>query len=53
MPPYSPFNKNIQEIQSADLKELKQSTEGWYIEYKREAPNASALAKSISAFANT
>lgn len=53
MAPYSPFDKHIREIQTNDLKELKQAAEGWYIEYKRETPNAGALAKSISAFANT
>ncbi|SAI23918.1 Divergent AAA domain [Bordetella ansorpii] len=53
MSPYSPFNKNIRDIEIADLKELKQASEGWYIEYKREPPNAGAIAKSISAFSNT
>ncbi|MGG4606002.1 helix-turn-helix domain-containing protein [Paenalcaligenes sp. Me131] len=51
---YSPFNKkSIQDIDVDDLKDLRQSVEGWYIEYKRETPNAVAIAKSISAFANT
>lgn len=53
MATYSPFEKHIREIQTTDLKELKQAAEGWYIEYKRETPNAAALAKSVSAFSNT
>lgn len=35
------------------MKSLKLASEGWYIEYKQETPNAAALAKSLSAFANT
>ncbi|MBC7163213.1 MAG: ATP-binding protein [Immundisolibacter sp.] len=50
---YSPFDKPLRDLQSADLKALKQASEGWYIEYKRETPNAVAIAKSLSAFANT
>lgn len=53
MQPYSPFSKALRDLQSADLQCLKQASEGWYIEYKREVPNASALAKALSAFANT
>lgn len=53
MQSYSPFGKPIRDLQTADLKNLKQASEGWYIEYKRESPNAAAVAKSLSAFANT
>lgn len=53
MRPYSPFGKSIHQINTPDLQTLKETTEGWYIEYKRESPNASGIAKSISAFANT
>jgi hypothetical protein len=53
MQTYSPFSRTIRDLQTADLETLKQTSEGWYIEYKREIPNASAVAKSLSAFANT
>jgi hypothetical protein len=50
---YSPFDKRINDIETSDLVSLKQASEGWYIEYKRETPNAASIAKSLSAFANT
>jgi hypothetical protein len=50
---YTPFGKELQALVVDDLENLKQASEGWYIEYKREIPNAKAIAKSISAFANT
>lgn len=53
MKAYSPFNKAIRDTEIGDLSALKQAAEGWYIEYKREVPNASSIAKSLSAFANT
>ena len=53
MPAYTPFDKELAELQPQDLSALKSALEGWYIEYKREVPGASAMAKSISSFANT
>lgn len=53
MPTYSPFDKTITELQSDDLTILKTVVEGWYVEYKSKLVAASALAKSVSAFANT
>lgn len=50
---FSPFEKELRELQPEDLVSLKQVSEGWYIEYKREEPKAPAIAKSLSAFANT
>lgn len=50
---YSPFRKPLLDLQPQDLGELRYASEGWYIEYKEQAPNAAALAKAISAFANT
>ena len=50
---YSPFDKNITHLQHSDLAILKTVSEGWYVEYKSESISASALAKAISAFANT
>ena len=53
MAPYSPFKKELTDIDASDLADLKFASEGWYIEYKREVPTAESIAKSISAFANT
>lgn len=53
MTEYSPFEKDIEEIETESLSSLLNVKEGWYIEYKREVPNASSIAKSVSAFANT
>jgi hypothetical protein len=53
MRPYSPFQKELSKLQPHDLAQLREASEGWYIEYKQEAPNASTIAKSISALANT
>ena len=50
---YSPFDKDIKDLQPEDLSVLRSVHEGWYVEYKREAITASATAKALSAFANT
>lgn len=50
---YSPFDKAIRDLQSSDLSILRNVHEGWYVEYKSQIVKASALAKSLSAFANT
>ena len=50
---YSPFDKDIKNVRTADLVILKNVKEGWYVEYKSQMVNASALAKAVSAFANT
>lgn len=50
---YSPFDKDIRDLQPPDLTVLKNVHEGWYVEYKSQMVKASALAKSLSAFANT
>ena len=50
---YSPFAKAIHDLQPPDLTILKKVHEGWYVEYKRQMIKARALAKSLSAFANT
>ena len=50
---FNPFSKSIVDIVPADLAVLRGVAEGWYVEYKREVSNAGAVAKSISAFANT
>ena len=53
MTAYTPFDKELKSLSVEDLECLTEASEGWYIEYKREAVNAGAIAKSISAFANT
>ena len=53
MQTYSPFDKAIQNLQPPDLTILRNVHEGWYVEYKRQMVNAGALAKALSAFANT
>lgn len=54
MDAYSPFGDTpLRDLTAANLNTLREAREGWYIEYKRETPNAAALAKSLSAFANT
>lgn len=50
---YSPFEKELSDLQAEDLSVLRTVHEGWYVEYKREVPNAASIAKSVSAFANT
>ena len=50
---YSPFDKDIDDLKSEDLSELRSVSEGWYVEYKRELTCTKAMAKSLSAFANT
>lgn len=53
MESYSPFSEPLENIAAKDLDALREVSEGWYVEYKEQSPTASALAKSISAFANT
>lgn len=50
---YNPFVKSFDEINPSDLEILFSVAEGWYVEYKQEVPNAGAVAKSVTAFANT
>ena len=50
---YSPFDIEIEDLKSSDLISLKHVHEGWYVEYKSKMVNASAVAKAVSAFANT
>jgi predicted HTH transcriptional regulator len=50
---YNPFDKTFDDVAPEDLAILSAVAEGWYVEYKQEVPNASAIAKSVTAFANT
>lgn len=49
---YTPFDKDLDDVLPEELDTLLEVHEGWYVEYKSEAPNNRALAKSLSAFAN-
>lgn len=53
MPHYNPFEESIHELVTDDLNALRAVTEGWYIEYKQELSKSDAIAKSISALANS
>ena len=53
MSAYNPFGVDLAQLPTADLAVLRTVNEGWYVEYKSEAPNAASIAKSVSAFANT
>ena len=53
MQAYSPFDKRIDALEPSDLAALRNVHEGWYVEYKSELVTSNALAKAISAFANT
>jgi hypothetical protein len=50
---YNPFGKLLDELAIDDLTRLRDVCEGWYVEYKRIAMSPAAIAKSISALANT
>ncbi|MGN6692248.1 MAG: AlbA family DNA-binding domain-containing protein [Sphingopyxis sp.] len=50
---FTPFETPFDQLTGRDLGRLRDTPEGWYVEYKRELPNAAAIAKTISAFANT
>ncbi|GAB3380086.1 AlbA family DNA-binding domain-containing protein [Lysobacter fragariae] len=50
---YSPFSKQLEDVLVDDLVALRTVHEGWYVEYKEAVPNPPAIAKSVSAFANT
>jgi predicted HTH transcriptional regulator len=49
---FSPFRRPIEDLTCADAAGLREIAEGWYVEYKRELPNARSAAKSLSALAN-
>ena len=53
MPKYSPFDRPITDLHPADLAILTSVSEGWYVDYKRDLIGAGAMAKAVSAFANT
>ena len=53
---YNPFQKRLGEtLQPEDFQTLitQQVSEGYYIEYKREMPNKTKIARSLASLANT
>lgn len=50
---YSPFDSLLADLTPSELIRLKETSEGWYVEYKRGVVPSKELGKSISAFANT
>jgi len=52
-PAFSPFSEALDRISIDDLAALRDPSEGWYVEYKSELTSQKAIAKAISAFANT
>ena len=50
---YTPFEKALDDIAPEELCTLRDVHEGWHVEYKSDGPDNRALAKSLSAFANT
>jgi len=49
---FNPFGKNFESVAGSDLLLLRSISEGWFIEYKSAVIEASAIGKSLSAFAN-
>ena len=50
---YSPFDTPIGQLNPTHLGALRRVSEGWYVEYKSGSVTSRALAKALSAFANT
>ncbi|MCY3923555.1 MAG: ATP-binding protein [Chloroflexi bacterium] len=50
--PYTPFDVELDELTETHIDDLRQVAEGWYVEYKSEAPGPREIAKSLSSFAN-
>ena len=53
MSSYTPFDRRLGSLEPSDLTVLREVNEGWYVEYKSGQITPRALAKAISAFANT
>ena len=49
---YRPFDERLPDIRPEQLAVLRETHEGWYVEYKSDLLPARDLAKSISSFAN-
>lgn len=53
MQSFFPFQRPLRDLQVSDLTVLKDVSEGWYVEYKRECGGTRVAAKSLSSFANS
>ncbi len=49
---YYPFRNSLDELDHTDLLLLRDVSEGWYIDYKRQGLKVADTAKHLSAFAN-
>jgi len=49
---FNPFGKDLKDLQPSDLAVLRDVSEGWYIEYKRQLLEVERIARSIGSFAN-
>ena len=49
---YTPFAKEINDVDPSELKSLREVHEGWYVEYKSQLVKPRSLAKSLASFAN-
>ena len=49
---FNPFRKTLNEIKAEDLLVLRDVSEGWYVDYKKEGITTRDFAKHLSAFSN-
>ena len=49
---HTPFDKDLEDVPPAELQILRETHEGWYVEYKSDLSSNRVTAKSLSAFAN-
>ena len=49
---FNPFKKDLKEVQGKDLIILRDVSEGWYVEYKKQSLRVKDLSKHLCAFAN-
>jgi hypothetical protein len=49
---YKPFKEELSVLKGPELVALKEVSEGWFVDYKVEPPNAKNLARHLAAFAN-
>ena len=50
---FSPFRRTLARLKAGDLAVLRDTPEGWWVEYKSMPNGRLSIAKSISAFANS
>lgn len=49
---FNPFDYDFDSLEPKHLERLRTVSEGWYVEYKRQAVTPKSIAKSFAAFAN-